>query len=96
MNSEYDRQNQDCKKQNSSAELAMGVYQIVRNEFAVVSLGCGEAGTSGYYAKMNGTWQLAFKADDLPDCKTVNASKFTKEIVPQCGDNGNLADNQNP
>jgi hypothetical protein len=96
MTAEYDRQNNDCKQKNSSAELAMGVYQIVRNDFVVASLGCGESGTSGYYAKINGTWKLAFKADDLPECKDVNASKFTKEIVPDCVNGNELAQNQNP
>jgi hypothetical protein len=96
MKTEYDRQNAECKKQNPNTELAMGVTKSVRDSFAAVSLGCGENGTTGYYAKINGVWQLAFKAEDTPACTDVNKVKFTKEIILECATGGDVSDNQNP
>jgi hypothetical protein len=96
MKAEYDRQNAECKKQNPNTELAMGVTKSVRDTYASVSLGCGENGTTGYYAKVNGAWQLVFKSDDTPACSDVNRVQFTKEIIPECTSGENLADNPNP
>lgn len=96
LKSEYDRQNAECKKQHASAELAMGVTKVVRDTFAAVSLGCGEGGSTGYYARVNGQWQLAFKTDDTPSCSDVNKFSFSKEIVPECQTGGTESDNTNP
>jgi hypothetical protein len=96
MKAEYDRQNAECKQQNPNTELAMGVTHAVRDSFASVSLGCGETGNTGYYAKIDNVWQLAFKAEDVPKCEDVNKVKFTKEIIPECETGGAISDNQNP
>jgi hypothetical protein len=96
MKTEYDRQNAECKKQNPKTELAMGVVKAVRDTYASVSLGCGENGMTGYYAKINNVWQFVFKSDDTPACSDVNRVQFTKEIIPECMSGTDTADNPNP
>jgi hypothetical protein len=96
MKEEYDRQNAECKKQNPNTDLAMGMTHAVRDSFAAVSLGCGESGTTGYYAKVGDSWQLAFKSEELPNCTDVSTFTFTKELVPECTTAGVEYENKNP
>lgn len=96
MRAEYDRHDAECKTKTPGAQLAMGVTATARDSFAVASLGCGESGTSAYYTKTGGQWQLAFKSEDTPTCQDVNNAKFTKEIVQECANGDELAENTNP
>ncbi|MGH7196094.1 MAG: TolB family protein [Candidatus Saccharimonadales bacterium] len=68
-------------------EYGVVIYDVVSDEYASTSQGCGATNQLDYYyAKdKNGNWQLAFQTQGIPTCVDVNKhNDFTAQIIAQC------------